>query len=83
MSLSTYSAQSDADARRDHKAVFGIADRMPQDAIETELAVRLEDLFPSLHRARHRDGVRRGRSDLAAHALRKQLLGGHGRRRAA
>ena len=72
-----------ADARRDRVAVLGIADRREQRAVEAEAAVGFEDRFPRLDRARHRDGMRRGRDDLVLHAGGQHLLGRRGGGRAA
>ena len=60
-----------------------MADGVLQHFVETESAVRLEDRLPRIDRARHRNGMRRCRRNLARQACREHALGGGSRRRAA
>ena len=64
-----------ANARRDDVAVLGVADRRLQCAAEAEAAMFLQDRFPGINCARHRDGMRRGGGNLPAHACGQHLLG--------
>ena len=62
------------DARRNREAELGVVDGGLERAGERPGAVGLEDRVPGFDRARHVDGVRRGRLD-RAHALGEQRLG--------
>ena len=73
VSLSTVLAQSARRRAVRREAVLGVADRGLQHAVEAEAAVRLEDRLPRIDRARHRNGMRRCRRDLARQALRASI----------
>ena len=71
------------DARRDDVTILGVTDGRLQRAVEAEAPMRFQNRVPGFDRARHRDGVRRGRHDLAADAGGQHFLRRHRRGRAA